>query len=74
VLPAFSSWRLVLQDTQLPMQPMIMTVESSFPHSSIFLCSISLSIATHSGIDPYLFAADLRFQFARSIMTKIIHF
>jgi Ulp1 family protease len=73
VLPEFSSWRLVLQDTQLPMQPNAYDC-GVFVSAFIYFSVLNLPFHRDSGIDPNRFAADLRFQFARSIMTKIIHF
>jgi Ulp1 family protease len=72
-LPDATIWRPVLQDPQLRGQP-------NGCDCGIFVSSfVCFSVLNHpfhgsSGADPHLFADDLRFRFARSIMTKTIHF
>jgi Ulp1 family protease len=68
-----SSWCLVLQDPQLPTQPNVYDC-GVFVSAFVYFSMLNLPFRRDSGSDPRLFAADLRCQFARSIMTKIIHF
>jgi Ulp1 family protease len=72
-LPEASSGRLVSQDPQLPTQPNGYDC-GVFVSAFVYFSMLNLPFRRDSGSDPRLFAADLRFQFTRSIMTKIIHF
>jgi hypothetical protein len=71
-LPATSSWHLVLQDPQLPTQP---NGYDCGVYVSAFIYFSVLDLQFRRGLTSGdVFAADLRFRFAKSIMSKIIHF
>jgi sentrin-specific protease 1 len=72
-LPEASSWRLVLQDPHLPTQPNDYDC-GVFVSAFIYFTVLNLPFRRAPGGDPHLFAANLRYQFARSIMTSMIHF
>jgi Ulp1 family protease len=72
-LPDASSWRLVLQDPRLPTQPNGFDC-GVYVSAFIYFSVQDLPFRRDPTTDGDIFAADLRFRFARSIMTKIIHF
>jgi sentrin-specific protease 1 len=72
-MPDASSWRLVLQDPRLPTQPNGFDC-GVYVSAFIYFSVQDLPFRCDPTNDGDIFAADLRFRFARSIMTKISHF
>ena len=72
-LPDTSKWRLVLQDPQLPTQPNGYDC-GVYISAFIYFSVVNLPFRRGLTTDNDIFAADLRFRFTRSIMSKIIYF